>query len=841
MAAQKGRLDHSVVPSNYKIRIETDLKSFKFRGTETIRINIAKRTRAITLNCSDPKVISAEIASKGKLQAAKLGYDKKYGLLRLTFGKTVSGKAELNIVFEGVNNDKLYGFYRSVYKRNGKNFYLLTTQFESPDARAAFPCFDQPDLKATFDLTLVVDRKLDAISNMPIKSAVIKGNRKAVTFRTTPIMSTYLLYMGVGEFEYKSTTYRNIKIRAVAVPGNSEYMSMPLKFTVQFLSHFEKYFGIKYPLPKMDIIAVPDFAVGAMENWGAITFRETEMLGSWGKTSMATIQRIATVVAHELSHQWFGNLVTMEWWNDLWLNESFAEMMGYKAPIAVYPEWKLDKQYYLDIIASALVADGVKSAHPINVEVDSPDEASSLVDAISYNKGGAVLNMLEDYMGEEKFRKGMHAYLKSNAYSNATKIDLWNSMAAQMKNDKFGIKRLIEYWIENSGYPIITVEQGYGSVKLTQEQFLLSGKPKKAVWPVPIHYLTSSGEEGSFVMSKKSHELKLGIFEWIKINHNQKGFYRVRYSGRLLITIGRAARSGELSVEDAWGIENDLFAMARCGMIPISDYMEFVENCTNYQFPMTFSIAGHLGWLRNMLYRTDKEEEVSKFARKYYARNLRRLGWEVRKGEDSISTMERPLFISGLSTLEDQEVVSRLTNMFNEYYSKGKKIDPNMDGVVFSSVAWNHNEKVRDKLLRLLAKAKRPDEQRKLLRALAMFSDPKLLAKSIDYSMSDKVRLQDDFLIPALVSMNKMGKQLMVEWTLKNWKAMMDKHPATIHMLDRFVQNFECIADEKSLARVRKLFSKKSNRRGDIEGPIRVTMEKIEANIAFMKANGLEK
>src|SRR3989344_4181595 len=319
---------------------------------------------------------------------------------------------------------------------------------------------------------------------MPILKELAEKNKKITKFQTTPKMSTYLLYLGVGKFEYLENNSSRVKIRVYTVPGKKNLGKMALDYAQRFLDYFDNYFGIKYPLPKCDFIAIPDFSSGAMENWGAITFREIVLLGD-EKTSVANKEYIAEVIAHELAHQWFGNLVTMKWWDDLWLNESFATFMAQKAVSEVFPEWEYDLRFYEDILESALSADSLKSTHSISVPIKHVKDVSQIFDRISYEKGCSVLHMLESYIGNESFRKGLTIYLKNHEYSNAVKEDLWNALAESSKNKN--VTKLMSAWVNKPGYPIVNVENN----KLTQKRFLLS-EESKGTWPIPIQYITEN-------------------------------------------------------------------------------------------------------------------------------------------------------------------------------------------------------------------------------------------------------------------------------------------------------------------------------------------------------------
>ena len=358
----------NITPINYEIEFEPLFHNFTFNGTEIITLDISKPTNLILLDAAELKIKKSHIIQGRKTITVGTSLNEKNEKLTIKLAKKIKGKVKLCIEFTGTLNDRLLGFYKSQYKdQNGKTKYLATTQFEAADARRAFPCWDEPAVKATFDVSLLVDKHLDAISNMPVSSKKTVDSKFLYEFQRTPIMSTYLLYLGVGEFEYLHGKLRDIKLRIVTTKGNKNKGKLSLQFTKQFLAEYEKYFGIKYPLPKLDMIAIPDFAAGAMENWGAITFREAILLYDPKTSSTKTKQYIAEVISHELAHQWFGNLVTMKWWNDLWLNESFATFMATKIVDKFYPEWDLWNQFLDDAMLQAMSLDALKNSHPINV------------------------------------------------------------------------------------------------------------------------------------------------------------------------------------------------------------------------------------------------------------------------------------------------------------------------------------------------------------------------------------------------------------------------------------------------------------------------------------------
>ena len=562
----------NVIPIHYELEFEPDFKKFTFNGRERISIKVSRSTNKITLNAAEIEITKCHAEWNGEEIKAKTRIDAKSEEITVTLSKKISNTAILSFDFVGQLNDKLVGFYRSKYKYNGKERFLATTQFEAADARRAFPCWDEPEAKATFDVSLLVDNNHSAISNMPIISTKIQNKKTLYKFDTTPIMSTYLLYLAVGEFESISSKTGKTLIRVITTKGKKHQGKLSLEFTKQFLSYFEKYFKIAYPLPKLDMIAIPDFASGAMENWGAITFRETILLYDPKTSSTETKQHIAEVIAHEIAHQWFGNLVTMKWWNDLWLNESFATFMATKAVDTLYPEWDFWDQFLISEMTGGLSLDSLKSSHPIDVPVKSPADVRQIFDEISYNKGGCVLMMLENFIGENNFRQGLHNYLKKHEYSNATTEDLWNSLGSISRQP---VRQMMNTWIKQVGYPLIEIQLKDSKLKLSQKRFLLenNGKPKQGNWIIPL----SVRLDDKVVTKLMRNQVTIPYrSSWFKINDGQKGFYRVKYDETSLDILGKLIEEKTISNVDRWSIHHDLYALCISNQISLREYLDFV-------------------------------------------------------------------------------------------------------------------------------------------------------------------------------------------------------------------------------------------------------------------------
>ncbi len=840
--AAKGRetLGTDVVPSNYSISIETDLKKFRYRGLEKIKITASKQVSRIALNSVGIKISDAHIISGSGRQVMSVKYLPKLQRAVFSFKRPIKGNAEMHIGFEGTNDDSLRGFYRSKYTFDGKEDYILTTQFEPSDARKAFPCFDEPALKATFDISLRIPEGLSAVSNMPIADEDVSGSQRTVTFMRTPRMSPYLLYLGVGKFDYSERRPKGLPVlRVVTVPGRRGKSKTALEMCESFLRFYNSYFGIVYPLPKLDLLAIPDFSAGAMENWGAITFREIGLLCD-SSTSASVRQRIAEVIAHELAHQWFGDLVTMEWWDDLWLNESFAEYMSRKAVENAYPKWQFQLQGMTENLDNAFAIDQFASTHPISAHVRNPEDINEIFDGISYDKGSVVLGMLEDYAGSDAFRKGLHGYIKGHSYSNAVKEDLWGSIAGAAKRyGKPHFSRVASAWIGNAGYPVISVSQVPEGLELRQKRFTLSkDRALGGRWDIPIHYAGAGGEEGMFLMSGSSARIKSADPGNIMLNYGQKGLYRIIYPKAMLDSLGRRVKAKRLSPIDGWGVEKDLFTFAKTSRVKVDEYVDFVEKyCMNPDYPLDVNVSGHLAGLAETLkYSKRLHRRVNGLNIRYHKRVLGRLGWKSNGGERNVTKFLRSISIAALGMNGHKPTIRKARKLLHAYLKSGV-MDKDIRNAVFAVNGWNGNKSLYGRFASLYRKEQNPETQRVLSRAMCMFNDAKLSRKALDFSLSKDVRLQDSVSFSMLSAGNPAAKNILWGWTKSHWRQLMKRCVPGAHMLDKYVDCLGYVDDRRTRADIAKFYSVKSNRRGDIERSIKQTLELIDMNIAFREFN----
>jgi puromycin-sensitive aminopeptidase len=529
------KLPNNISPVKYELTIKPDLESFVFEGKEIIKVKISKKTKEIILHSKDIKISTAEIIQNKKSQFADIKYDEKTETVKFSFKNEISkGKADLIVVFEGIINDNLRGFYKSTYTLNGEKKNLATTQFEATDARRAFPCFDEPAQKAIFDVSLIIPGEKTAISNtLPLSIKEHEGGYKIVKFSPTPVMSTYLLAFIIGDFEYIEgwTKNKKVRVRVFTTNGKKHQARFALKVAIKSLEFYNKYFDIPYPLNTLDLIAIPDFESAAMENWGAVTFRETAILVDEEHTSLSNKQWISIVIAHEIAHQWFGNLVTMHWWTDLWLNEGFASYMENLCVDYMFPDWHIWDLYLADRYQVALRLDSLANSHPIEVEVHHPSEISEIFDMVSYAKGSAVIRMVAEYIGYEKFRDGLRYYLKKHSYKNTHTKDLWEAFERVSGKP---IKKMMQNWTQKTGYPIISLLKKGENFEIRQDRFLssrISAKKTvgKTIWQVPIRY-ENNNSNSSILLTKKSLKIKSNYIGKLNIGEGSKGYRVIRHA-----------------------------------------------------------------------------------------------------------------------------------------------------------------------------------------------------------------------------------------------------------------------------------------------------------------------
>ena len=854
-------LPSNVNPSKYSLTLQPDLDTFTFRGEQTIDIEIVEPTARIILNAAELEIggatlhrppfnSSPEGGSGGGLAAHSISLDADTETATLDFGRTLSpGKARLEMQFTGTLNDRLVGFYRSEYQDSeGQTRYLATTQFEATDARRAFPCWDEPAQKAVFDVTLVFDDSLQAVSNTPI---VEEGNPspglKFVRFGETPVMSTYLLAFVVGDLvSVEADADDGTTVGVWTTRGKENQAGFALDTSVKLLGYFNDYFNIPYPLPKLDHIAIPDFAAGAMENWGCVTYRETALLVDPENSSAGTRQRVAEVVAHEMAHMWFGDLVTMEWWDDLWLNESFASWMGTKAVDWLFPDWEMWTQFVNMDTNRALSLDGLKNSHPIEQEVKNPAEVSQLFDAISYSKGGSVIRMLENFLGPEVFRGGLYRYLKEHEYGNARTQDLW---AALEEESGLPVTSIMDSWVKQTGYPVLGVQADRRGddvqVSLTQERFVydrLLGdeEPNPEVWQVPVSVSAPGAASASTVMESKETVLTVPSAnpssDWYKVNADQTGFFRVNYTGDDWQRLAPAISTLELPATDRLGIQNDAYALSRAGLLPVTQFLELAGSYSGETDASVWSdLASNLRDIEQLIAGEPVHPAYQRFGRELFGPAARRAGWAPRPGDGHLDSLLRSTVLGQSGSYNDPETLAQATGLFQSYLSDADAVHPDLRGVVFSLAAQAGDRSTYDQLWELEERSSLQEEKIRLLLAMSRFQDTGLLNETLERALSPRVRSQDTITVVASVAANPIGRGPAWEFVKSNWAEFDRRYGGGGFGLMRLVSIVNSFTTKEQQADVEKFFN--DNPAPAAERTIRQALERMRLNIRWLEQN----
>ena len=643
------RLPSSVLPSHYNLHLRPDLEAETFAGEVEISVDIAETVSEILLNAKEIDLSSARLIGEGsEIEADRFTYDEELERVTLHLDREASaGSYQLAIGFDGILNRKLAGFYISTFTdESGTERKIATTQFESTDARQAFPCFDEPAMKASFEVTLTVPADLFAASNGPIISEEVSadGTERTVKFGTTIKMSTYLVAFIVGPFEATDPVdVDGVPLRIIHPIGKGHLTSYALESGAFSLKYFTDYYGIPYPGEKLDLVAVPDFAFGAMENLGCVTFREVILLVDTERATQPELLRIADVIAHELAHMWFGDLVTMQWWNGIWLNEAFATFMAAMCTDAFNPEWRRWDQFSLERSA-AFDVDSLQKTRPIEFEVTSPADADGMFDLLTYEKGGSVLRMLEQHLGPDRFREGIRHYLKKHEYGNTETSDLWDALE-EITGEP--VRSTMDAWIYQRGYPIVNAKQCDGCNKtiLTQNRFFYKSPDEadETVWPIPmgIRYADSDGNIGSMKMLMTKNDVEIAELEgvrWVNANAGSNGFYRVNYSSDLMTSLRDAI--GDMAAIERYSLADDQWSAMLAGGSSAVDYLKLAEGYSNEDdLDVWTLLAGNLSSLERIIEDEGARTQMRTRLASLYNSGLSRLGWDP-QNDDSPRDLE---------------------------------------------------------------------------------------------------------------------------------------------------------------------------------------------------------
>src|SRR5881397_3907212 len=731
----------------YNLFLDVDYAGLKYDGKVTIDLD---SNQDVILDAVGQQILGVRSGSRN------LPFKHHSGkFLEIQTGK-FSGPLEIE--FKAKVSDNFTGLYKASYGEG----YILSTHLEAVQARKVLPCLDHPAHKAVFKVSVRVDPDLQVISNMPVESEKKEAGKKTITFQKTPKMSTYLLYLGIGRFVEEKR--RHGKTTLYSAYGARSKGGIKTQFSFEaagkVLDYYEQYFGIPYSLPKLHQVAVPEFAYGAMENWGAIAYREI-LLHVDKNTSVKAKKRVAGVIAHEIAHMWFGDLVTMKWWDDIWLNESFATFMGHHAVDQGNPQWKVWQDFVRTQTSGTMGRDGLRSTHPIEARVKNPEEIEELFDEISYGKGASILRMIEAYIGPDKFQKGVAKYLEKFRYSNAAGQDLWNHLQEASGTD---VNRIMEAWISKPGFPIITATLSDKKLNLEQERFLMAGGIEKQSWPVLITMMVE-GKPQSLLLDKEKAQVNIGLSpKSLKLNVDQTGFYIVHYQGRELQDLLWKSR---LSPLDKWGLISDAKALLLSGRMPIREYLSLLERFRKDEeyLPM-FEISDQLELLHVLA-----PEKMRDTSRRFHTDQLKTL--QAKTDENSIMLKG---IVAGRLTLIDDAYAKEQGSKIKDLAS----VDPDMKRPVVMGYARSSNE--YNGLIDRFKKSATDEERLRYLEGLASFNKPDLVAKALDYSLSGQVKKQDVRNIVAYSTSNADARSVTWEWFKTNIEKLEKMYEGTAQL-----------------------------------------------------------
>jgi puromycin-sensitive aminopeptidase len=800
------RLPRHVVPSRYDLRLEPDLDAATFTGEETITVEVVTPTAEVVLNSADIEIDEATITvGGGEPQAAAVALDAGTERATLTFpAELPAGPASLDLRFRGILNDKLVGFYRSTFTdESGAERVLATTQMEATDARRAFPCWDEPDAKAVFGVTLVVPDDLLAIANAgEIGREPAGEGRVAVRFADTMPMSTYLVAFVVGPLVVTDPVDVDGKpLRVVHPPGKEHLASFALEVGAFALRYFTDWFGMAYPGDKLDLVAIPDFAFGAMENLGCVTFRERLVLVDPALATQAELQVVVDVIAHELAHMWFGDLVTMKWWNGIWLNEAFATFMEMTCTDAFRPEWQRWVDFGLSRSA-AFDTDALASTRPVEYPVVSPADADGMFDVLTYEKGASVVRMLEQYLGAGRFRAGIRRYMARHQYGNTETSDLWDALEAETGEP---VRRIAESWIFQGGFPEVTVAlDGGGGVTLAQRRFAFdggggdgdgAGGPEAERWSVPVavRHDGDGGEARRVLLDGASTTVALdGAPGWVNANAGAHGFYRVRYTGALLD--GLLDHLSGLSPLERYTVVDDAWAAVLSGAITAADFARLVERYGDERDLSVWErIVGGLGQIDRLAVGDAATALHTRVAALIGPVRVE-LGAEARPGDDDRTRTLRGLLLQAAALLADDEAaVQRSGDLLEQFLAHAPSLDPSLASPALVVTATLGDVALHDRLSERFRTADNPQDRERLLLALSRFRDPDALGRTLALSLSGDVRTQDaPYLLREAIANRDNGPAAWA-FVTENWPDIEKRFPA--NSLARMVSGVRALTD----------------------------------------------
>src|SRR6266446_6609992 len=787
-ASTPGKLPKQVVPLEYSVRIVPDLAKLTFAGSEGIKVKATPSIRELVLNSAELEIAKASVDGI-HLSPDAIKLDPNNELLTIALPNELpAGEHTIALEFSGKITPKGRGLYYMPYQEQGTGAkkVALGTQFEPSDARRFFPCWDEPSFRARFQLTAVVPGDWLAVSNMPIESERKVDIGKEVRFQATPSMSSYLNVFVAGELDLIETKVAGTQIRLIATKGKAEWGRYALESTAQILQYYNDYFGVSYPLPKLDQIAIPGGFGGAMENWGGITYYESALLFDPKKSSAATRQRIYEVIAHETAHQWFGDLVTMAWWDNLWLNEGFASWMGSKCTAHFNPQWEVwlenviprDPTRRTGISRELeMEGDARSTTHAIQQPIENEAEANSAFDDITYRKGQAFLLMLENFLGENAFRDGIRRYMAARKYSNSTTADLWNAL-----NQASGkpVGEIAAGWTAQPGFPVVKVKRDGENVSLTQERFTIHFPNAPALqWKIPLTYLlVGDAKPQSRLMTEKIDKLRnIPVDRALKLNADGAGNYRVEYDEPLWkLLLGALPK---LSVADRVNLLGDAWAFVQANRAPLSTYFDLIEKLpAGVELAEREQIINTFDYISRLLVGNPTREKFRSYARSILRPTFDQHGWEPKKDETPRAALLRASLIDALGDLDDQGIVAGCRERFQKYIVDPASVAPDLRPPIFRIVGRYTDDATWNELHELGLKTTSTEEKQNYYDALAAARDSKLAAQTLQISLTDELPTSRAVFLVAKVARDSEHPDLAWNFAKANMQALLAKTDA---------------------------------------------------------------
>ena len=833
------RLPSIVVPSHYRITLAPDLAEATFSGSVEIEVEVGQSTGQIQLNSADLQISSAWVldAIGARTDASGIEHDVDMERVTLGFSSELSpGPYTIGADFTGILNDQLHGFYRSTFTDDdGIEHTIATTQFESTHARRAFPCFDEPAFKASFGVTLDVPEGEFVVSNGPIVSETGLGNDlKRVLFEDTMVMSTYLVAFIVGPFEATDPVdVDGVPLRIIHPVGKGHLTDYSLEAGAFALGFFAKYYGIPYPGQKLDMVAVPDFAFGAMENLGCITYREVLLLVDKSRSTEPELLRVADVIAHEIAHMWFGDLVTMEWWNGIWLNEAFATFMATMSSDNFNREWSRWNQFSLER-SMAFDVDSLANTRPIEIEVNSPVDAEGMFDLLTYEKGGSVLRMLQQFLGEDEFRDGISYYLNKHKYKNTETNDLWDAIEHMTQQPA---RRIMDSWIFQRGYPLVSasISEDGSTITLEQDRFLYteSEMADTTIWSVPVVLKVGSGagvSEIRYLLEEKSAEVKLDSpADWAALNAGGSGFFRSRYSSEMLTALSGSMFENLTPIE-RYGLVDDTWSSVMAGRTSASDFLAFARSFQEEtDLDVWTVLSGCLAGLEKLV-EGEAKEQYRAAVRDLAQPALDRLGWEPGDGDSSRDLELRALFIRLLANVGDDGLAQKNAgDLHDSYLRDAGSVEPNIAAAATGVVASKGGAAEYEVFLAKHRDPATPQEERRYQSALSAFPGEAEMKRTLDMSLSGEVRTQDAPYLLAVCMRNREQGYLAWQFVKDNWDKINEVFPS--NSIVRMLSGITSLSKGDQADDVIAFFEDHEVPQGQLT--LQQTLEKLRVNVAL--------